>query len=141
MVKWIQFLLIFAVLITGCAGAGGLLGQEDNETPGYAADKFYKMLLWKYYEKAAVFVHPESKSDFDRFVYENKDDLNITEYQIKDIILIEDSEEKKESVIRTYVTYYKYPSVSEVQEVLNDSWIKLDDRWFIKSKFDSGMYE
>jgi hypothetical protein len=131
--------LIIPLLLAGCAGAGGLLGNDDDDSPGYAADTFYKMLMWKYYEKAAVFVHPESKSDFDRFVYESKDDLNITQYQIKDIIAIEDGD-KEESVIRTYVTYYKYPSVSEVQEIQSDVWVNEGGKWFIKSKFDSGMY-
>lgn len=136
----ILLLLILSAVLTGCAASGGLLGGDGNESPGYSADTFYKMLMWKYYEKAAAFVHPDSRSDFERFVYESKDDLNITEYQIKDIIAV-DGDGDHESVIRTYVTYYKYPSVSEVQGIQSDVWVNEDGKWFIKSKFNTGMYK
>lgn len=130
-------LLLLTIILTGCAGSTGLLGNDNDGSPGRSADTFYKMLMWKYYERASAFVHPESRNDFDNFVYESKDDLNITGYRIKDII---DIEGEDKSVVRMIVTYYKYPSVSEEQEVLNDTWINEDGKWFIKPEFDSGMY-
>jgi len=97
--------------------------------------------MWKYYDRAEAFVHPESKADYDRFVYEHKDDLNITDYKIHQIIALDEDKDVEKSMVRVYVTYYKYPSVSEVSEVLNDVWVKSGDNWYLKSKFDSDMYK
>ena len=139
--RYIPCILIVCIILSGCAGAGGVLGNKENDTPGKSVDTYYKLLMWKYYDRAEVFVYPENKADYDRFVYEHKDDLNITDYKIHQIIALDNNKDVEESIVRVYVTYYKYPSVSEVSEVLSDLWVKKGDHWYIKSKFDSDMYK
>jgi hypothetical protein len=44
-------------------------------------------------------------------------------------------------VIRVLYTYYKYPSVSEKSVMVQDTWIRKGDFWYVSSDFDQGTFE
>lgn len=134
--------VIFILSFIGCGlPSGPMQTYKENKTPAKSADTYYKFMMWKYYEKAASFVHPEKATIYERIVLKNKDDLNITAYQIRELILLDPEDEKESTEVKVIVTYYKYPSVSENTVILKDLWIKEDKNWFIKSEYDSEMFE
>lgn len=138
-----QFVLVVFILsFIGCALLNTPHGSyTENETPAKSADTYYKFMMWKYYEKAASFVHPEKATIYEHTVLKNKDDLNITGYQIRELILLDPDDEKESTEVTVIVTYYKYPSVSENTVILKDLWIKEGKNWFVKSEYGSEMFE
>ena len=133
-------LLATAVLFSGCI-AKDLVGNDDQDNPLYSADKFYKFLQWKYYEKAATLVYPPDIAKFDEVSSRVKDDLNISSYELKELILLDSEDEEMPTTIRVVVTYYKYPSVALKTTEITDTWIKPGDIWLIKSDFDSEIFK
>ncbi len=111
--------------------------RRDKDSFPKFVDTFYKMMMWRYFEKAAPFVHPESKEQFEEFVINKGDDLNITKYSISEII---ETKPQKEHIVKMYVTYYKYPSVSEKSEFVTDVWVKEGRVWFVRPDFHSDMF-
>ena len=69
--------LTFTVLFSGCI-AKDLVDNDDQDNPLYSADRFYKFLQWKYYDKAATLVYPTDIPKFDEVAFRVEDDLNIT---------------------------------------------------------------
>ena len=114
-----------------------------------SSDFFYKLLMWKYYEKAAQFVDPENHKEYEAFVLANQKDLNITGYEIKEMVYITEEEPKEDKKgtetgaceVRVLFTYYKYPSVSEKSVMVEDTWIKNGDFWYITSDFYAGAFK
>jgi len=141
--------LIIAFVLFGCGKTTGLIQKDDQESLAKSSDLFYKLIMWKYYEKAAQFVDPEKYKQFEAFVYANQKDLNITGYEIKEMVYLSESEpgpgadekETGECDIRVLFTYYKYPSVSEKNVMVEDTWIQKGDFWYISSDFDEGTFK
>jgi|GEM_PF-887939 len=152
------FLYVLALmLVLGCGATTNLIQKDDRESFQYSTDRYYKLIQWKYYEKAAQFVDPESAREFESFVFRNQKDLNITAYQIKDVTFIDptvidesqtdDALESKESrsssdraTVRVYFTYFKYPSVAEESVMIEDSWIKIGKLWYVTSDYPEGTF-
>ena len=98
-------------------------------------------MQWKYYEKAAGFVYPEHIPVFDQATSGIKDDLNITSYEVKELVVLDEQDEEQPTNVRVVVTYYKYPSVSEKTVEITDTWVKVEGKiWLIKSEFDSDIF-
>ncbi len=148
------FYLLTLMLVLGCGTAKDLMQQDDRESFQYSSDRYYKLIQWKYYEKAAQFVDPESAREYENFVFRNQKDLNVTAYQIKDVTFIDsgvldESEDTSESnndgntdraVIRVYYTYFKYPSVVEESVMVEDTWIKIGKLWYVSSDYPEGTF-
>ena len=140
-------LLIVFVLI-GCGKTAGLIQKDDQESLAKSSDLYYKLMMWKYYEKAAQFVDPDKHKEFEAFVLANEKDLNITGYEIKEMVYLTENEageepaqkETGECVIRILYTYYKYPSVSEKSVMAEDTWIKKGKLWYNSSDFGPGTF-
>lgn len=134
------FLLLF---LLGCNSineflkAPGLPGPS-RKSPAQSADLYYKLLMWKYYDKAMALVNQEERSQFEDFVQRDKDNLNITDYQVKKVILDEDGQEANIEVV---ITFYKYPSVSEKTLILNDNWTFIGKEWYISPDFGQDIYK
>ncbi len=132
-------LLTFTVLFSGCI-AKDLVGNDDQDNPLYSVNKFYKFLQWKYYEKAATLVYPTDIPKFDEVAFRVKDDLNITSYELKELIILDPEDEEMPTTVRVVVTYYKFPSVAVKTTVITDTWIKPGKTWLIKSDFNSEIF-
>lgn len=149
---------IALLLLISCGVAKDLIQEDDRESFQYSTDRYYKLIQWKYYEKAAQFVDPESAREYESFVYRNQKDLNITSYQIKDIVFIDnaptddtqeentgtDKKQKKgdsdRATLRVNYTYYKYPSVTEESVMIEDTWIKIGKLWYVSSDYPEGTF-
>ena len=141
------FPLLLLVALAGCGGASGLIQKDEQESLAKSTDLYYKLVMWKYYEKAAQFVDPEKYAEYEAFVSANEKDLNVTGYEIKEITYVVEEvpgaggeapsadSEKAEADIRVVFTYYKYPSVSEKSASSVDRWVKKGKKWYISSDF------
>ncbi len=132
-------LLTFTVLFSGCI-AKDLVGNDDQDNPLYSADRFYKFLQWKYYDKAATMVYPTDIPKFDEVAFRVEDDLNITSYELKELVILDPEDEEMPTTVRVVVTYYKFPSVAEKTAVITDTWIKPGKVWLMKSDFNSEIF-
>ncbi len=139
-----KLLIAFSILfLLGCNSMSELLKAPglpgpSRESPAESADLYYKLLMWKYYDKAVALVNQEERSQFEDFVQRNKDNLNITDYQVKKVLL---DEEGQEGTIEVLITFYKYPSVSEKTLIVDDSWILVGKAWYISPDFDQDIYK
>ena len=137
--KQILILITFTLLLSGCI-AKDLVSNDDQDNPLFSVDRYYKFLQWKYYDKAATLVYPEDIPKFDKVAFRVKDDLNITSYELKELILLDLEDEEMPTTVRVVVTYYKFPSVAEKTAIITDKWVKPGKVWLIKSDFDSEIF-
>jgi len=139
--KYKLFFTFSILFLLGCSVGEFLKGPglpgPSRKSPVESADMYYKLLMWKYYDRAVVLVDQEKRSQFEAFVQRNKDNLNITDYQIKEVILGEDGQE---GAVKVIVTYYKYPSVSEKTSIVDDAWILNGKNWYISPDFEHEIY-
>ncbi len=126
--------LIFLFLITVCFTT--TLSGRREESLKKIASLYYTLIMWKHFERAHAFVHEEKRRQFERFTSRIKDKLNITGYQIKDIVF----EDDKRSRVKLILSYYRYPSVSEKNVLLEDIWIFEKGNWFIYSDFEDEVF-
>lgn len=128
-------LTLLLIFLTGCY-TGGLFAGSDQllkET----ASIYYNMLMWKYYDRASGFVDADKKERFEKFTQESKDNLNITSYELREVVF--DSDGKK-GLVRVAINYYKYPSVSEKTVLLEDPWVLKRGKWYVYSDFKDGVF-
>jgi len=146
-------MLLGLFLLVSCSSTKSLIQKDDRESFQKSTDRYYKLIQWKYYEKAAGYVDPESGRDYESFVYRNQEDLNITGYQIKDVVFIDssltddpqtdenqDSGSSNRATVRVLYTYYKYPSVTEKSVMVEDTWIQIGKYWYVSSDFPEGTF-
>lgn len=139
----VRILFAFFLLITftyGCGLPNSPTKFKENKTPAKSADTFYKLFMWKYYDKASPFIHPEKIYIFEDMVLKNEKDLNITGYQIKGLFLLDEEDDKKGTQVSVLITYYKYPSVSEKTVILKHLWVKEGKNWYVKTDFDEEIF-
>ncbi|MGI9533810.1 MAG: hypothetical protein ACR2NW_02565, partial [Thermodesulfobacteriota bacterium] len=131
------------LLLAGCGkSVFSSMSDKEQKTPLFSVDKYYKFMQWKYYEKAANFVYPEDIPTFDKAVAGIQDDLNITSYEVKELIVLDEEDKETPTAIRVVLTYYKYPSVAEKKVEITDTWVNFQEKiWLIKSDFDSEIFE
>ncbi|MFI5322820.1 MAG: hypothetical protein ACHQ6U_04655 [Thermodesulfobacteriota bacterium] len=141
--------LVLVFVLFGCGTTKGIIQKDDQESLAKSSDLYYKLIMWKSYDKAAKFVDPEKHKQFESFVLANREDLNITGYEIKEMTFITEgkpdgsNKEMETSVckVRVLYTYYKYPSVSERSVMAKDTWIKIGKFWYISSDFNEGTFK
>ena len=158
------FSLLAFLLVVSC-GATSLIQKDDRESFQKSTERYYKLLQWKYYEKAVQYVDPESARDYESFVLRNQNDLNITSHQIKDVFFTDSSDlddpqtdttpqtnknppsnknnsggKSDRATVRVYYTYYKYPSIAEESVMVEDTWIRIGKLWYISSDFSEGTF-
>jgi hypothetical protein len=126
---------ILIISLTGCYTGGLFAGR--GQLLKESASNYYNMLMWKYYDKASLFVDPDKRENFEKFILRSQDKLNITSYELKEVVFEPDG---KRSLVRVVVNYYKYPSVSEKTVLLEDSWILKDGKWYLHSDFNNGIF-
>lgn len=151
--KGALFSILLLVVLAGCGGATGMIQKDEQESLTKSTDLYYKLIMWKYYEKAAQFVDPEKYSEYEAFVSANEKDLNITGYEIKEITYVveevpdlggeapDPGSENAEAEIRVSFTYYKYPSVSEKSVTSVDTWVNKGKKWYLSSSEFGGVFK
>lgn len=149
--RGVVFSILLLAALAGCGGATGLIQKDEQESLAKSTDLYYKLVMWKYYEKAAQFVDPEKYAEYEAFVSANQKDLNVTGYEIKEITYVVEEvpgaegeapdagSEKAEADVRVVFTYYKYPSVSEKSVMTVDRWINKGKKWYISSDFGAAF--
>src|ERR1700757_4993389 len=95
----LAFLLTF---LAGCYSGDFDVFTRNQELLQKTASNYYNMLMWKYYEKASVFVDPDKKEEFERFTLESQDKLNITSYELKEVVFNPDG---KNGSVRVLINY------------------------------------
>ena len=147
------FSILLLVVLAGCGGASGIIQKDEQESLTKSTDLYYKLIMWKYYEKAAQFVDPDKYSEYEAFVSANEKDLNITGYEIKEITYVVEEapgsggeapdagSEKAEAEVRVNFTYYKYPSVSEKSATSVDTWVNKGKKWYLSSSEFGGVFD
>jgi hypothetical protein len=128
-------LAILLIPLMGCYTGGLFTGK--SQLLKESASNYYNMLMWKYYDKASLFVDPDKRENFEKFILRSQDKLNITSYELKEVVFEPDG---KRSLVRVIVNYYKYPSVSEKTVLLQDSWILKDGKWYLHSDFNNEIF-
>jgi hypothetical protein len=63
--KNITLTLLVSILIAGCGATSGLIQKNDQEDLAKSTDFYYKLILWKYYEKAAQYVDPAKMKEYE----------------------------------------------------------------------------
>jgi len=137
--KQILIFITFTLLFSGCI-AKDLVSNDEQDNPLFSVDRYYKFLQWKYYDKAATLVYPEDIPKFDKVAFRVKDDLNITSYELKELIILDVEDEEMPTTVRVVVTYYKFPSVAVKTAIITDKWVKPGKVWLLKSDFDSEIF-
>ncbi|MEM4658873.1 MAG: hypothetical protein QXX77_10690 [Candidatus Methanosuratincola sp.] len=120
------FFLLTVLFPTGC-WHGGLFATREKLLASVSKE-YYNLLMWKYYERCALFVAPSKRAKFEGFALQYKDRLNITGYEIKQITY---SRDKKEAFVSIAISYYLYPSVTERTVFLNERWMREGNTWFV----------
>ncbi len=134
--KVTKYLVFLPILLLSCYATGSV--EKKQQLLQETASSYYNLFMWKSYEKASQFVDNEKKDKFDSFLLNSKDDLNITNYDIREVVF--NSAENK-GMVKVIISYYKYPSVSEKTMLLQDPWILRGKMWYIYSDFDEEIFK
>ncbi|MER3446160.1 MAG: hypothetical protein C4291_04670 [Candidatus Dadabacteria bacterium] len=128
-------LTVLPIFLMDCYTGGLFTGKDQllKET----SSTYYNMLMWKYYDRASVFVDADKREKFEKFIMETKDNLNITSYELREVVFDPDG---KKGLVRVAINYYKYPSVSEKTVLLEDPWILKGGKWYVYSDFNYGIF-
>ncbi|HUU01152.1 MAG TPA: hypothetical protein VM425_06935 [Myxococcota bacterium] len=89
---------------------------------------FHHDLRWKYFKAAAARVDPRSSRSFLDSLEDNEKDLNITEWEIRDVTL---SQGGKRAKIRVRLKYFKMPSTVLQDETIEQVWEQKNDAWVL----------
>ncbi len=134
--KVTKYLVFLPILLLGCYATGSV--EKKQQLLQETASSYYNLFMWKSYERASLFIDEEKKGKFESFLLNSKDDLNITNYEIREATF--NSVENK-GLVRVLISYYKYPSVSEKTILLQDPWILRGKNWYIYSDFDEEIFK
>ena len=96
---------------------------------GERVEDYYRLLMWKYYDRCSAYVSPRDRASFEAFVLASGNDLNITSYEIRSVTM---SPGGGEAVVSLKVTYYMYPSVTEKTVLLRERWVRQEGGWFLR---------
>ena len=134
--KITKYLVFLPILLLGCYATGSV--EKNQQLLKETASSYYNLFMWKSYERASLFIDEEKKDKFESFLLNSKDDLNITNYEIREVTfnLVENK-----GLVRVLLSYYKYPSVSEKTVLLQDPWILRGKSWYIYSDFDEEIFK
>lgn len=128
--------LVFLLVLAGCHPGGSV--NKEEVLLAKTTSSYYNLLMWKDYEKASALVDKEKRDEFEKFVQEYQNDLNITGYEIREVAYIPGEDR---SLVKVRINYYKYPSVSERSVVLEDTWVLKEKNWYVDSDFDGEVFE
>jgi len=89
---------------------------------------FHHDLRWKYFKSAAARVDPRRSKEFLNSLEDNEKDLNITDWEIRDVTL---SQGGKRAKIRVRLKYYKMPSTVLRDETVEQVWEQKNEAWVL----------
>jgi len=139
--KPLEAFLILAVFIlsflflSGCASKSSY--EKKYELFEKTVEAYHDSLRWKYYDRASLFVDKDDLPKFEKIMVNLENNLNITDYQIRELVL-DQGEER--GISRVSVTYYKLPSVSEKTALLEEFWVIRDGKWYLDADFEEEIF-
>jgi hypothetical protein len=116
-----------ALLFISCASVSNPSGSDLQGV----VKRFHHDLRWKYYHAAAARVVPEHSQDFLENVEDEKNAMNISEWEIRQVKL---SKEGAEATIRVRFKYHRMPSTVVQSETAVQVWRKKGKGWFLFSQ-------
>lgn len=131
-----KYLVFLPILLLGCYATGSV--EKKQQLLKETASSYYNLFMWKSYERASLFIDEEKKDKFESFLLNSKDDLNITNYEIREVTF---NTVENNGLVRVLLSYYKYPSVSEKTVLLQDPWILRGKSWYLYSDFDEEIFK
>lgn len=112
-------------LLLIAAGCASVSQPADNDLHG-VVKMFHHDLRWKYFKAAAARVDPHCAHAFLDELEDSEKDLNITDWEIRDVTLSDDGNRAN---IRVRLKYYKIPSTVLKDETVEQVWKKINDSW------------
>ncbi len=111
-------------LLFSCAGVSSS-GSKDLQT---TVKRFHHDLRWKYYDAAAARVSPEHSQAFLDTVEDEKNELNISAWEIRKVEFLKPGSEAR---IRVQFKYHRMPSTVIKSLTVDQVWRKVEDGWFL----------
>jgi hypothetical protein len=90
--------------------------------------RFHHDLRWKYYDAAAARVDPEHSQAFLEDVEDEKNELNISSWEIRKVDLLKQGTEAR---IRVQFKYHRMPSTVVQSVTVEQLWRKVGEGWFL----------
>jgi hypothetical protein len=118
-------LLLLLVIFFGCRENREVILRERAET-------YNRLYRWKKVEEASNFVKPDKREKYLEEVEPLMDHLNITDYQVGKITLIDRGSQARVQIKRTF---YQLPSVIERKETQEQEWLFHQGQWYLESNF------
>lgn len=128
--------LALLLIFTGCYARNPL--NDKGVLLNVTASNYYNLIMWKHYDRASVFIAPDKRDEYKKFVLDYQEKLNITSYKIEESLY---ESEMDEGLVKVRFNYYKYPSVSEKTALLEDEWVLREGKWYVHSDFDGEVFE
>lgn len=102
----------------------------DSDLKG-VVESFHHDIRWRYNSNAAASVDVRHSAAFLDQLDAMKEDLNISEWQVRRVELSEDGKRAK---VRVRLKYFKIPSTVLKDEMVDQVWQQKDKRWFLLSQ-------
>jgi len=113
-----------AVWLFACASVPGADGKDLESV----VKRFHHDLRWKYYDEAAARVDPDHSQTFLADVEDEKNELNISAWEIRKVELAKQGTEAK---IRVGFKYYRMPSTVVQSQTCEQIWRKIGETWLL----------
>ena len=118
-------LLLLLVIFFGCRENREVILRERAET-------YNRLYRWKKVEEASIFVKPDQREKYLEEVEPLMDHLNITDYQVGKITLIDRGSRARVQIKRAF---YQLPSVIERKEIQEQEWLFHQGQWYLESNY------
>ena len=115
------------IAITACSKIPPHL-RNGYVPPDMMAEQYLDAVRWQTYEDARLFIAPQALPAFDEFIKKNSGKLSITDYKMTDIQISPDG---LKATIKVKRSYYIFPSVSQKDEEMIQTWVLINGRWFL----------
>jgi hypothetical protein len=119
--------LLLVLLLVACSSMSENRGTDLQSV----VKAFHHDVRWRYNRNAAASVDGQYSNQFLDMLDEMKEDLNISDWEIRRVELSPDGTEAK---IRVRIKYYKMPSTVVKEEMLDQVWQKKQERWVLVSQ-------
>jgi len=95
-------------------------------------------LRWKRFEGASSYLPPDLRGDFLEDMEKDAENLNITDFEIKDIKIDQAS---GTAVIKVRLTWYKNNEVVEKKGFVTEKWVLHDKNWVMTEMTGDGPWK
>jgi hypothetical protein len=119
--------LVLLALLLACTSVTETRGSDLKEV----VKTFHHDIRWRYNNNAAASVDARHSAAFLDQLDSMKEDLNISDYQIRRVELSADGTRAK---VRVRLKYFKMPSTVLKDEMIDQVWQQKNKRWYLLSQ-------